>query len=202
MRRLVVVLAALTAGAISRAPAQSLRLVATIDSTNVPNIRLFNLFEAERWRNALDQNLPIRLHWRLQLWRSRAGFDSPGPSIEWDVMIRREPLLEQYRFTEESRGRRVTDTSFVTLDELRFYYERGLRVGNASPATDGNWYYRATVEVRTLNENDIDRMQRLPGGADPGGGLGATIGRLLMSLGLPSDNLSDETPVFRFRRRR
>ena len=46
-------------------------------------------------RDALiAKSYPIRLHWRLQLWRSRAGFDTPGRVNEWDVVIRREPLLE------------------------------------------------------------------------------------------------------------
>ncbi|MBA2293140.1 MAG: hypothetical protein H0W15_11880 [Gemmatimonadales bacterium] len=202
-RRLFILLFAVLCGVPTMASAQSLRLeVKTHPDRRTPLIRLYNLFDEDRWRDALvDKSYPIRLHWRLQLWRSRAGFDTPGPVNEWDVVIRREPLLEQYRFTETVGGRRVMDTAFSSVEELRFHYERQQEVAGVAPTRDGEWYYAIRLEVTTLTFEDFDRLERLPGGAAPASGIGAQIARLLVTLSLPSAKLTQESPVFRVRRR-
>ena len=203
MRRTFVLLAVLLGGAATAASAQSLRLeVRTHPERRTPLIRLYNLFDEERWRDALvEKSYPIRLHWRLQLWRSRAGFDSPGRVNEWDVVIRREPLLEQFRFIETVNGRRIVDTAFTTFEELRFHYERRQEVAGVAPTADGDWYYAVKLEVTTLSPEDIDQLQRIPGDAGPSSGFGAQIVRFLVLRGLPSAKVSADSPVFRVRRR-
>lgn len=185
------------------AAAQSLRLeVRTHAERRTPLIRLYNLFDEPRWREAMvEKSYPIRLHWRLQLWRSRAGFDTPGRVNEWDVVIRREPLLEQYRFTESLNGRTIVDTAFATVDDLRQHYERRQEVAGVAPTSDGDWYYAVRLDVTTLTAEDFNRFERLPGGGNEASGFGAQVSRMIFTLSLPSAKLSEESPVFRVRRR-
>ena len=203
MRRALLLLLVLLGGAASVASAQSLRLeVRSHAERRTPLIRLYNLFDEPRWRDALvNKSYPIRLHWRLQLWRSRAGFDTPGRVNEWDVVLRHEPLLEQYRFTERLNGRTIVDTAFASVDDLRNHYERQQEVRGVAPTSDGEWYYTVRLEVSTLSAEDFDRMERLPGGGDPASGFASQLSRMLVSLSLPSAKLSEESGVFRIRRR-
>ena len=202
MRRFFFLFALLVGGVASAASAQSLRLeVRTHPERRTPLIRLYNLFDETRWREALEKSYPIRLHWRIQLWRSRAGFDGAGRVNEWDVVIRREPLLEQYRFTETVNGRRIVDTAFSSVDDLRMHYERLQEIAGVAPTAEGDWYYAVRLEVATLTADDFDRLERAPDGADVSSGFGSQVFRMFFSLSLPSAKLSGESPVFRVRRR-
>lgn len=66
--------------------------------SRVPVVRSENLLATDsRWLSALRSGLPVRLHYRLEIWRSREGwFDTFDRQVEWDVLVRHEPLLDQY----------------------------------------------------------------------------------------------------------
>ena len=100
---------ALGLGAAARRPAprrrapQSVRLTVRLaaDSTpagsRAPVVRSENLLGDGRWLSALRSGLPVRLHYRVEVWRSRGGwFDAFERQAEWDVVLRHEPLLDQY----------------------------------------------------------------------------------------------------------
>lgn len=199
MRRFFFVLVVLLGGAASAASAQArVRLEATVQSgTNAPLIRLWNLFDEPRWRRAMVRSLPVRLHWKLQVWRSRPGWiDSPVSTHEWDVVIQREPLLEQYRLAVQLRGLRANIRSYPSLDALQLVYDQAQPVRGVAPTQAGEWYYRVNVEIETLNDEDFDRMRRTTDGADPGG-IGTSVGRMLFMFGLPNDRLNAQTSIFR-----
>jgi len=65
--------------------------------SRAPIVRSQNMLEENnRWLSALQSGLPVRLHYRVEVWRSRgAWFDSFERQAEWDVLIRHEPLLAQ-----------------------------------------------------------------------------------------------------------
>ncbi len=199
MRRFLFGLAVLLGGAASQASAQTrVRLEATVQpGTNAPLIRLWNLFDEPRWRQAMERSLPVRLHWRLQVWRSRPGWiDSPVSTHEWDVVIQREPLLEQYRLAVQLRGLRANVRSYPSLDALQLVYDQAQPVRGVAPTQVGEWYYRVNVEIETLNDEDFARMRRTADGSNPGG-IGAAVGRMLFMFGLPNDRLNAQTTVFR-----
>ncbi|HJR15431.1 MAG TPA: hypothetical protein VJ808_01155, partial [Gemmatimonadales bacterium] len=76
-----------------------LQVTLTADSSirgaRAPVVRSENLLGPEsRWLAALRSGLPVRLHYRLEVWRSRDGwFDNFDRQVEWDVVVRHEPLL-------------------------------------------------------------------------------------------------------------
>ena len=199
MRRSLFVLAVLLGGAASAASAQTrVRLEAmTQPGTNAPLIRLSNLFDEPRWRRAMERSLPVRLHWRLQVWRSRSGWiDSPVSTHEWEVVIQREPLLEQYRLAVQLRGLRAIVRSYPSLDALQLVYDQAQPVRGVAPTQAGEWYYRVNVDIETLNDEDFDRMRRTTDGSDPGG-IGTAVGRMLFLFGLPNDRLNAQSTIFR-----
>ena len=62
-----------------------------------PIVRSENLLADGRWLSALRSGLPVRLHYAVEVWRSRGGwFDVFERQAEWDVVIRHEPLLDQF----------------------------------------------------------------------------------------------------------
>ncbi len=172
-----------------------------------PVVRSDNLLGDGRWLSTLRSGLPVRLHYRIEVWRSRDGWlDELTRQVYWDVVVRHEPLLDQYTMLTIF-GSRVQERRYATLDALTAALAFAYQI-NVSPAQRGNYYYSATLEVSTLSDEDLDELERFLEGdlseARGNGGLGDALGRgatrfLLRLAGLPSLRLEARTGRFRIR---
>ena len=171
----------------------------------LPEARVSGLLEDDRWTSALLSGLPLRLHYRLELWRSRSSwFDAAVRSVEWDVVVRREPLLDQYTVTTVLLGR----TRLQRYPDLAALGRAlGVAYRIAVRATDrGSYYYMATLSVSTLSDSDLDEMDRVMRGeagaaTDDNGNLGDAVGRsarrmLLRVAGLPIMRVDGRSETF------
>ena len=206
-----------TAGAPAALDAQDQQLVRlhvtlTQDSSprgaRAPIVRSENLLVPEsRWLLALRSGLPVRLHYRVEVWRSRDGwFDNFNRQVEWDVVVRHEPLLDQYTLLTLVGARRQ-ERRYATLDALGAALAFAYQI-NVSPTEAGSYYYTATLEVSTLSDSDLDELERFLEGdleaARGREGIGDALGRgatrfLLRLAGLPSLRLEARTGRFAIR---
>ncbi|HEU5304978.1 MAG TPA: DUF4390 domain-containing protein [Gemmatimonadales bacterium] len=177
--------------------------------SRAPIVRSENLLVPEsRWLVALRSGLPVRLHYRVEVWRSREGwFDSFGRQVEWDVVVRHEPLLDQYTLLTLVGSRRQ-ERRYATLDALGAALAFAYQI-NVRPQEVGGYYYAASLQVSTLSDADLDELERFLAG-DPNqgnqgeGGVGDALGRgatrfLLRLAGLPSLRLEARSPRFEVR---
>jgi hypothetical protein len=190
-----------------------LHVVLTQDSSSrgsrAPVVRAENLLGGEsRWLNALRSGLPVRLHYRVEVWRSKEGwFDNFSRQIEWDVVVRHEPLLDQYTLLTLVGARRQ-ERRYATLDALGAALAFAYQV-NVRPDEAGSYYYAASLQVSTLSDSDLDELERflagdLGNGGQGGEGIGNAVGRgatrfLLRLAGLPSLRLEARSPRFTVR---
>ena len=181
----------------------------SIRGARAPVVRSENLLGGEsRWLDALRSGLPVRLHYRVEVWRSREGwFDTFFRQVEWDLVVRHEPLLDQYTLLTLVGARRQ-ERRYATLDALgaalAFAYQVSVR-----PEQPGGYYYAASLQVSTLSDSDLDELERfLAGDLGNGGGgnegIGEAVGRgatrfLLRLAGLPSLRLEARSERFRVR---
>jgi hypothetical protein len=193
---------------------QAVRLTVRLapDSTpagsRAPVVRSENLLGDGRWLSALRSGLPVRLHYQVEVWRSRGGwFDAFERQAAWDVVLRHEPLLDQYTVLTVVGGR-VQERRYATLDALSaalaFAYQVSVR-----PAAAGRYYYAASMEISTLSDSDLDELQRFLEGdlgevAQGDEGVGDALGRgatrfLLRLAGLPSLRLEVRSTTFEVR---
>ncbi len=173
----------------------------------VPVVRSDNLLGDGRWLSTLRSGLPVRLHYRVEVWRSRNGWlDQLTRQVYWDVVVRHEPLLDQYTMLTIF-GSRVQERRYATLDALTAALAFAYQI-NVSPAESGSYYYTATLEVSTLSDSDLDELERFLEGGLEGGrtreGVGDALGRgatrfLLRLAGLPSLRLEARTRRFAIR---
>jgi hypothetical protein len=180
-------------------PALRLTVRLAADSTpagsRAPIVRAENLLSDGRWLTALRSGLPVRLHYKLEVWRSRGvWFDAFERQVEWDVVLRHEPLLDQYTVLTLVGGR-VQERRYATVDALgaalAFAYQISVR-----PSEAGRYYYAASLEISTLSDSDLDELQRFLEGdlgdvAEGKEGVGDAVGRgatrfLLRLAGLPT----------------
>lgn len=171
-----------------------------------PVVRSDNLLGDSRWLSTLRSGLPIRLHYRIEVWRSRDGWlDQLTRQVYWDVVVRHEPLLDEYTMLTIF-GSRVQERRYATLDALTAALAFAYQI-NVSPAQAGRYYYTATLEVSTLSDSDLDELERFLEGeiedeqSGDEGGLGDALERgatrfLLRLAGLPSLRLEARTGRF------
>lgn len=201
MHRFVLLVAALLVGAAIPVAGQAgARVEVTVDSVRRdPKVRVHNLMEQDRWREALDDAFKISLNWEIELWKRRGLFPSNEKSFEFTIVIRREPLLGQYFITYFTRGRDPQTLSFNSFDEFVLQLERAIPINNMAPRTEGTWYYVAGLNVSALDEQQFAEMQRFMGGSDsPDRGGNAISNFLVRLVGLPTQNLPKaRTPNFR-----
>ena len=199
--------AGLTAQAVP--PVQlEVRLTApSASGSRTPIVQSKNLLSEERWVSALRSGLPVRLHYRVQVWRSRDGwFDNFERQTQWDVVVRHEPLLDQYSLLTIVGGR-GRERRFATLDALSAALRFSFQV-NVQPESSGRYYYSATLEISTLSDSDLDELRRfLEGEPDDSAGrgkVGDALGRgatrlLLRIAGLPTLRLEARSEAFEIR---
>ena len=174
-----------------------------------PLIRARFLLSDPRLMSMLSSGFPLRMHYRAELWRSRSGwFDAFERAVEWDVVVRHEPLLDQYAVNTIMPGR-TRENRYTGIETLTSAID-GVAFQIAFRVTDrGDYYYNASLQVSTLSDSDLDELERfLRGdlgpaaseGRDFGDAVGRGATRLLLKLaGLPSVRVEGRSGRFRVR---
>ena len=174
-----------------------------------PLIRARFLLSDPRLLSMLSSGFPLRMHYRAELWRSRSGwFDAFERAVEWDVVVRHEPLLDQYAVTTLMPGR-TRESRYTGIETLTSAID-GVAFQIAFRVSDrGDYYYNASLQVSTLSDSDLDELERfLRGdlgpaaseGRDFGDAVGRGATRLLLKLaGLPSVRVEGRSGRFRVR---
>lgn len=114
---------------------------------------------AGRWGQALRNSLPLRLHYQIEIWRSREGwFDQYERMVEWGVVVRHEALFDQYTVTSpQARGAaEVTLPTWQALEE----YLASENLVLARPTGRGTYYFHVKLTVTTLSQADLDELER------------------------------------------
>jgi len=168
-----------------------------------PLVHAVDLLGDGRWIATLQEGLPVRLSYRLELWRSKsAWFDELQRLVEWDVVVRWEPVLFEFSvrtITGSGMRERRYATREALATALGARYQIALR-----PTTEGTHYYVGSLTISTLSDSDIQELERFLRGdsdenqpEDAGGVLGRRVTRLLLRLaGLPRLRLEARSPEF------
>ena len=173
-----------------------------------PILRARDLVSDDRWSSMLRSGFPIRMHFQVELWRDRdVWFDALERQVEWDIVVRREPLLDQYTvntITPASVGER----RYATLGALTSALEYAYRI-TIGPAERGDYYYAGVLGLATLSDTDLEELDRflrgdLGSAASGGESLGNAVSRgakrlLLRLAGLPSLRLEARSERFKVR---
>lgn len=192
----------LLAGSAMAAEAQRVRLEVTPEGTPpVPHVRAPGLLRDPRWLESLQNSFPLRLRFRIEIWRVRTDwFDALERSFEWETVVQYEPLMDQYVRTDIWGGAPRRIDQFVTLPELERNLEAGWPV-ILRPPGPGEYYYSVILNLRTLTESEIDELERFlqPGSEERprGSALSRAARRILLRFGgLPVENLEARSRRF------
>jgi hypothetical protein len=184
--------------------AQSPTLTVTLQN-NLPRVRSTGLLADGKFAGLMRSGFPLRLHYRLELWRVRGSwFDQFIREVSWDAVARNDPLADDFVLIRQ--GGEVT--RYATAEELAAALEIPYTVTlRPSGSSSARYYFVARLEVTTLNDTDLQELSRwlsgevgpvVSGGGNFGDALARGAQRVLVRLaGLPRQRLEARSPTFR-----
>jgi len=184
--------------------AQSPTLTVTLGQDNVPRVRSTGLLADGKFVGLMRSGFPLRLHYRLELWRVRASwFDQFVREVTWDAVARNDPLADDFVLIRQGG----VVSRFATPEELASALGIPYTVTLRPSSTSGRYYFVVRLEVTTLNDTDLQELSRwLSGDVGPAvsgeGNIGEALARgaqrvLVRLAGLPRQRLEARSPTFR-----
>jgi hypothetical protein len=195
---------ALLAGRAAPSPAQQGGpALSVLLQDGVPRIQVTNLLADGQFVSLMRSGLPLRLHYRLELWRSVSNwFDTHVREAGWDAVAHYDPLADDFVLVRSGGATTRASTADALGRAITIPYKVTL-----AATTPGRYYYVCRLDVTTLNETDLQEIERwLKGEVAPavkgGGDLGDAIVRgaqrvLVRIAGLPRLSLEARSAPFR-----
>lgn len=157
----------------------------------VPGVLVGNVLDDDALESAVRSGLPLRMRFRMELWRDRV-VDNLIDEHAWGAVVAFEPLERRFLaglLPADSLG------SYPSWESARSAVEGSYLPPMAVPGP-GRYYYIGVLEIETLSLSDLDELERwlrgelepaVRGGRSVGGALGTGFKRLLIRiLGLPA----------------
>jgi len=136
-------------------------------ATEPPSVRAVRMLTDRSTRELLASGFPARLHFRLELWEARTLFDKLVTKVEWDVVVRYDPLAKHYLVTRGA-GRVTPLGTFADLKDAEDAVAKAFTPEMTLPKARKKYYYFASLEVEMLSVGDLDEVERwLKGEAGP-----------------------------------
>ena len=187
----------------STAAAQSPTLTVTLQS-NVPRVRSTGLLTDGKFVGLMRSGFPLRLHYRLELWRVRSSwFDQFVREVAWDAVARNDPLADDFVLIRQGGA----ISRYTTPEELAAALDIPYVVTLRPAGGAGRYYFIARLEVTTLNDTDLQELSRwlsgdvgpaVSGGENFGDALARGAQRVLVRLaGLPRQQLEARSTTIR-----
>jgi hypothetical protein len=185
-------------------PPTSPALTVTVQNST-PRVRSTGLLTDGKFVGLMRSGFPLRLHYRLELWRVRSSwFDQFVREVSWDAVARNDPLADDFVLIRQ--GGAVS--RYATPDELSAALDIPYTVTlRPTSASGGRYYFVARLEVTTLNDTDLQELSRwLSGDVGPAvsgeGNFGEALARgaqrvLVRLAGLPRQRLEARSPTIR-----
>jgi hypothetical protein len=201
--RRVAVLALLAGRAAPSSAQQGGPALSVLLQNGIPRIQVTNLLADGQFVSLMRSGLPLRLHYRLELWRRVSSwFDTHVNEAGWDAVAHYDPLADDFVLVRS--GGATTRASTVDALERAIAIPYKVTLATTAP---GRYYYVCRLDVTTLNETDLQEIERwLKGEVAPavkgGGDLGDAIVRgaqriLVRIAGLPRLSLEARSEPFR-----
>jgi hypothetical protein len=191
----------LIAAAALRFVAQEPGLHVTRDGP-VARVQATGLLDDGQFVELMRSGFPLRLHFRLELWKDRSGwFDRYITGVDWDAVARDDPLAEEFVLIRTGGGVTRYNTTEDLAQALAVPYRVTLEARGG-----GRFYLVARLDVTTLNDTDLEELTRwLRGDVTPavsgrenlGQALAHGAQRALVRIaGLPTLTLEARSEVF------
>ena len=126
-----------------------------------PRVRAVRVLSDARLRDLLRNGFPARLHWRVEAWSTRGWFDDRKGAVEWDVIVRYEPLERRYEIVRiDAEGNPTPLGRTETFANVEAIIERPQQAPILPPRRRDRVYYTVSLDVEMLSVSDLDEVEQ------------------------------------------
>jgi hypothetical protein len=117
----------------------------------------------------LNAAFPVRLAFRLDLWKKNAWVDDLKGSTEWDVLVSFDPTSKRFAVRRRHGTQTEQFPTFASIDDAVAFVELPYHVPQIERGTRGQqYYYSIRLDVVALQSSDLEAVQRwLKGDLEP-----------------------------------
>jgi hypothetical protein len=184
----------------AQAPSLSIQATAAPATVRVQSRRLL---DDGKYVTLLRSGFPLRLHYRLELWRVRSiWFDQFVREASWEAVVRHDPLADDFVLLRTGGA----TSRFGSAEDLARALDIAYQV-TLAPRGSGRFYFVCRLDVTTLNDSDLQELTGwLRGEVSPAvsgeGNVGDALVRgaqraLVRIAGLPKLTLEARSAEFR-----
>jgi hypothetical protein len=134
---------------------------AALRGVEAPRIRALRVLSDARLRDLLRNGFPARLHWRVEVWSTRGWFDDLKGAVEWDVIVRYEPLERRYEIVRiDAEGNPTPLGRTENFANVEAIIERPQQPPILPPRRRDRVYYNVSLDVEMLSVSDLDEVEQ------------------------------------------
>lgn len=169
MRRLL--LFALVAGLTFLSPAaahsrivQTPRLIVTAPpdaraTVEGPRITTTGVLNDSKLQEFIRSGFPARLHYRIELWSRKRGFDDPEANAVWVFLVEYDQLQRTYTIKRQAGDRLVASGPYRTIAEVQAALATPFEAPVRAPNSGQRMYYHVVLEIEKLSLSDLDELE-------------------------------------------
>lgn len=178
-----------------------------LDGT-APVVSVSRVLDDPQLEDLMKNGFPVRLDFRLELWRTGGVFNELEGVETWQVLVQYDPDPYQkvYRVVRHDGRQTESFGAMASLDSVDALLARPYRVSLPPKRRGAKYYYNLVLDVESLNVNDLSEMERwlngdvrpaVQGKGNPLSALVNGVGRLLARvLGGAKRNYEATSPIF------
>ncbi len=116
-------------------------------------VQLRALLADQRFVRAMESGFPLYLEYELELRESRSFWDRTVRSLAWEYVVLYDPVREVFAVEDQDGGAEYSSETSLQRRLNRVYV-----IPQGFPSADGTYYYKASVNARTLSDEDVDEV--------------------------------------------
>jgi hypothetical protein len=146
-----------------RLGAQAPRLVVTAPlegraTVEGPRITTTGVMGDSKLQEFIRSGFPARLHYRIELWTSKQGFDTREAGAEWVVIVDYDQLQRTYTIRRQTGDRLIPSGPYRTIAEVEAAIATPMEAPIRAPKSRRQMYYHAVLEIEKLSLSDLDEL--------------------------------------------
>jgi hypothetical protein len=143
--------------------AQTPRLVVTAPpkeraTVEGPRITTTGVLGDSKLQQFIRSGFPARLHYRIELWTSKQGFDTREAGAEWVIIVAYDQLQHTYTIRRQAGDRLIASGPYQTIAEVEAAIATPMEAPIRAPASKRRFYYHAVLEIEKVSVSDLDEL--------------------------------------------
>ncbi|MGH7480810.1 MAG: DUF4390 domain-containing protein [Longimicrobiales bacterium] len=135
-------------------PPQVAPLGVAVGTDGTATVRVGEILDDDDLADAVRSGLPLRMRFRLELWRDE-WFDDLIDTERWAVVLYYDPLEEVYGVRLPGQERITTYPSYAEASAAaQAAYSPPLRTNRG-----GRYYFAASLQIETLSLSDLEELE-------------------------------------------